>query len=219
MEIRILIVEDDKHIRETVKAYLTGAGYLVDACADGDTAQEFFYEKKYQLIILDIMLPGISGHELLKELRKNYDTPVLMMTALDDELNEIKAFTNKADDYVTKPFSFEVLLKRVDALLRRSGLLKEIRLGKLTLYPESYRAEYDGIDLRLTTREFNILFFLFQNKGKVLSYERILTEIWGYGLDGSENAVRLSIMRLREKLPVSIIKTVKGVGYFLEDLI
>src|SRR5215469_18470219 len=125
MEIKILVVEDDTHIREAVKAYLMAAGYQVDTCADGNDALEKFYENRYHLVILDIMLPGINGHELLKELRKLNDTPVLMMTALDDDANEIKAFTNEADDYVTKPFTIEVLLKRAEALLRRSGALKK----------------------------------------------------------------------------------------------
>jgi two-component system response regulator VanR len=109
VEIKILVVEDDKHIRETVTAYLLNAGYRVDTCADGNAALEKFYDNPYHLVVLDIMLPGISGHELLKELRKLHDTPVLMMTALDDDANEIKAFTNEADDYVTKPFTIEIL--------------------------------------------------------------------------------------------------------------
>jgi len=218
MEIKILVVEDDKHIRETVKAYLVDAGYQVDTCADGNDALERFYDNLYHLVILDIMLPGVNGHELLKELRKLHDTPVLMMTALDDDANEIKAFTNEVDDYVTKPFTIEILLKRAEALLRRSGILKkEICFGKLTLYPESYKAEYDGLDMGLTTKEFDILFLLLRNKGRVISHEGLLTKIWGYDFDGGEGTVHVNIKRLRDKLPENIIKTVKGVGYRLED--
>ena len=217
MDIKILVVEDDKHIRETVKAYLVDAGYQVDTCVNGNDALERFYDNLYHLVILDIMLPGVNGHELLKELRKLHDTPVLMMTALDDDVNEIKAFTNEADDYVTKPFTIEVLLKRVEALLRRSGILKkEICFGKLTLYPESYKAEYDGADIGLTTKEFDILFLLLQNKNKVISHEGLLTKIWGYEFDGGEGIVHVNIKRLRDKLPVNIIKTVKGAGYCLK---
>jgi two-component system response regulator VanR len=218
MDIKVLVVEDDKHIRETVKAYLADAGYSVDTCADGNNALEKFYDNTYHLIILDIMLPGVNGHELLKELRKLHDTPVLMMTALDDDANEIKAFTNEADDYVTKPFTIEVLLKRAEALLRRSGVLKkEVCFGKLTLYPESYKAEYDGVDIGLTAKEFEILFLLIQNKNKVISHEGLLTKIWGYDFDGGEGTVHVNIKRLRDKLPVNIIKTVKGVGYCLKE--
>jgi two-component system response regulator VanR len=216
MEIKILVVEDDKHIRETVKAYLVEAGYQVEACADGNAALAKLYDNLYQLVILDIMLPGMNGHELLKELRKLRDTPALMITALDDEANELKAFTNEADDYVTKPFTIEILLKRVEALLRRSGILKkEVCFGKLTLYPESYKAEYGGADIGLTAKEFDILFLLLQNKNKVISHEGLLTKIWGYDFEGGEGVVHVNIKRLRDKLPANIIKTVKGVGYCL----
>lgn len=216
MDIKILVVEDDKHIRETVKAYLQESGYQADTSADGNDALVKFYDNLYHLIILDIMLPGINGHELLKELRKLHDTPVLMMTALDDDENEIRAFTNEADDYVTKPFTIEILLKRVEALLRRSGILKkEVCWGGLTLYPESYKAEYNGTDIKLTTKEFDILFLLLQNKGRVLTYDRILTKIWGYDFEGGEGTVHVNIKRLRDKLHSDMIKTVKGVGYCL----
>ena len=218
MDIKILVVEDDTHIRETVKAYLVDAGYQVDTCADGNDALEKFYDNQYHLVVLDIMLPGVNGHELLKELRKLYDTPVLMMTALDDDANEIKAFTNEADDYVTKPFTIEILLKRAEALLRRSGFLKkEVCFGKLTLYPETYKADYDGADIGLTAKEFDILFLLIQNKNKVLSQERLLTKIWGYDFDGGEGIVHVNIKRLRDKLPANIIKTIKGAGYCLME--
>jgi len=218
MDVKILVVEDDTHIREAVKVYLEGAGYWVDTCADGNDALEKFYDNIYHLVILDIMLPGVNGHELLKELRRLHDTPVLMMTALDDDANEIKAFTNEADDYVTKPFTIEILLKRAEALLRRSGVLKkEVCFGKLTLYPETYKAEYDGADIGLTTKEFDILSLLVQNKNKVLSHEGLLTKIWGYDFDGNEGIVHVNIKRLRDKLPVNIIKTIKGAGYCLVE--
>ena len=219
MEIKILVVEDDAHIREAVKVYLVDAGYRVDTCADGNDALEIFYDNLYQLVILDIMLPGVNGHELLKEFRKLHDTPVLMMTALDDDANEIKAFMNEADDYVTKPFTIEILLKRVEALLRRSGVLrKEVSFGKLILYPETYKVEYNGVDIGLTTKEFDILFLLTQNKNKVLSHEGLLVKIWGYDFDGGDGVVHVNIKRLRDKLPVNIIKTVKGVGYRLVEV-
>jgi two-component system response regulator VanR len=144
MEIKILVVEDDPHIREMVKKFLSNAGYYVDTCSNGNMAIEQVYNKNYHLIILDIMLPGLSGQDLLKEVRKIYDIPVLMMTALSDDNNQIMAFSNEADDYVTKPFSMQVLVKRAEALLRRSGVLKkEIRVGKLVLYPETYEVQLD----------------------------------------------------------------------------
>jgi two-component system response regulator VanR len=218
MPIRILLVEDDEHISGAVSAFLSEAGYAVDACADGDAAYAKHYDNPYQLVILDIMLPGKNGHELLRELRKLGDTPVLMMTALADEENQLRAFDAEADDYVTKPFRMQVLLRRVDALLRRSGALaKELRWGALTLLPEDYTTLYDGETLSLTLKEFEILLLLVKAKGRVLSHEAILSRAWGYDFDGDASAVHTHIKNLRAKLPASLIVTVRGIGYKLED--
>ena len=216
MDIQILVVEDNEHIRNMVKTYLVEAGYLVDECADGGRALEMFYDKTYHLVILDIMLPGMNGQELLKEIRKLNNTPILMMTALNDDENQIRAFANEADDYVTKPFNIQLLVMRVEALLRRCGLLsKEITHGKLILFPESFKAEYDGTALSLTRKEFEILMLLVQSKGKALSPAAILSKIWGYDFDCDEGAVWTHMKNLRAKLPENIIKTVRGVGYML----
>ncbi|MGE4549162.1 MAG: response regulator transcription factor [Intestinibacillus sp.] len=218
MSIRILLVEDDEHICNTVKAFLSEVGYKVDACVDGNEAHARFYDNIYQLVILDIMLPGISGHELLREFRKLNDTPILMMTALSDDENQIRAFDAEADDYVTKPFKIRLLLKRVEALLRRSGALaKEIRCGKLTLLPEDFKAVYGSEELPLTPKEFEILMLLVQNRGRTLSHEIILSRVWGYNFDGDGNTVHTHIKNLRSKLPENMIKTVRGVGYRLEE--
>lgn len=180
MSIRILLVEDDEHICNTVKTFLSDVGYMVDTCFDGNEALTKFYDNTYQLVILDIMLPGISGHELLREFRKLNNTPILMMTALSDEENQIRAFDAEADDYVTKPFKIQLLLKRVEALLRRSGALtKEIRCGKLILRPEDFKVLYDGTELTLTLKEFEILMLFMQNKGRTLSHDMILSRVWG----------------------------------------
>jgi two-component system response regulator VanR len=218
MEIKILVVEDDPHIREMVKKFLSNAGYYVDTCSNGNMAIEQVYNKNYHLIILDIMLPGLSGQDLLKEVRKIYDIPVLMMTALSDDNNQIMAFSNEADDYVTKPFSMQVLVKRAEALLRRSGVLKkEIRVGKLVLYPETYEVQFNGEDISLTLKEFEILMLLVQNRNRIVPHETLLIKIWGYDFDGNEGIIHASINKLRNKLPENIIKTIKGIGYCLED--
>jgi len=218
MEIKILLVEDDENINNTVSAFLSEAGYAVDACTDGDTALTKFYDNNYQLAILDIMLPGMNGHELLREFRKINNTPILMMTALADDENQIKAFDAEADDYVTKPFKIQILLKRVEALLRRSGVLsKEIHYGKLVLMPEDYKAVYNGEEITLTLKEFEILMLFAQNKSKTLSHETILSRVWGYEFDGNETTVHTHIKNLRAKLPENIIKTVRGIGYRLEE--
>ena len=218
MAIKILLVEDDEHINNTVKAFLTEAGYSVDACFDGNEAHIKFYENSYQLAILDIMLPGMNGHELLREFCKINNTPILMMTALSDDENQIRAFDAEADDYVTKPFKIQLLLKRIEALLRRSGALsKELNYGKLILKPENFYAEYDGTILSLTLKEFEILMLFIQNKEKTLSHDSILSRVWGYDFDGGESTVHTHIKNLRSKLPENIIKTVRGVGYRLAD--
>ena len=215
---KILLVEDDENICNTVKTFLIESGYTVDACMDGNEAFTKFYENAYQLVILDIMLPGMNGHELLREFRKINNTPVLMMTALSDDENQIKAFDAEADDYVTKPFKIQLLLKRVEALLRRSGALsKEIQYGKLILSPEEYKAIYDSEELSLTIKEFEILMLFAQNKNKTLSHDTILSRVWGYDYDGGESTVHTHIKNLRAKLPENIIKTVRGVGYRIEE--
>ena len=218
MEIKILVVEDDDNIRNMVCKFFKKAGYSVEACADGHSALERFYDNNYQLVILDIMLPGVNGQELLKELRIIHDTPVLMMTALSDDDNQLRAFENEADDYVTKPFSMPILIKRAEALLRRSGALKkEIHAGKLTLYPESYSIQYEDVQIPLPPKEFDILHFLVQNKGRIVQHETMLIRIWGYDWGGNEGIIHATMKKLRDKLPVNLIRTVKGVGYCLED--
>ena len=218
MHIQILIVEDDEHICNTMQAFLQDEGYKVDTCYNGDKALEQFYNKNYNLLILDIMLPGISGQELLKKFRKISNMPVLMVTALTDDSHQLDAFNSRADDYVTKPFSMPILIKRVEALLRRSGALQsEIHVGDFVLFPESYKVSFGGQDISLTPREFDVLLLLANNKEKIISHEVLLTRIWGYDYEGDERIVHTYIKNLRNKLPVNIIKTVRSVGYRLEE--
>jgi len=220
MNIEILVVEDDEQICNTVKKFLINAGFEVDTCNNGDMALEQLYSKSYHLVILDIMLPGLNGQEVLKGLRKISDAPVLMMTALEDDDSQLKAFNNLADDYVTKPFTMQILIKRVEALLRRSGMLKkEIVVGQLTLFPELYQVSYHSNRISLTPREFEILLLLAQNKGRIISQESLITKIWGYDFDGNEGVVHVHMRNLRNKLPSGVISTIKGVGYRLEDAI
>lgn len=217
MDIRILVVEDDEHIGDMVVKFLQREGYSVDLCLDGAAALERFYEKNYHLVILDILLPGMNGQELLREIRKLGDTPVLMMTALGDEKNQLTAFANEADDYVVKPFSMQILIKRVEALLRRSGVMKkEIKAGNLSLFPETYEALFNGEKVNLTPKEFEILLLFAQNGNKIVPHETLLTKIWGYDFDGNEGIIHASIKKLRDKLPENVIRTVKGIGYSLE---
>jgi two-component system response regulator VanR len=201
-----------------MRAFLQEEGYKVDTCYNGDSALEQFYNKSYHLVILDILLPGMSGKELLKEFRKISNIPVLMVTALADDQHQLDAFNYHADDYVIKPFSMPILIKRVEALLRRSGFLQnEISAGGIVLFPESYKAVYDSQEIPLTPREFEILLLLANNKGKVISHETILTKIWGYAYIGDDRIIHTYIKNLRSKLPINIIKTIRSVGYSLTD--
>jgi len=218
MDIKILVAEDDEHIGNTIKAFLLDSGYHVELCKDGDSACERLYNGKFNLVILDIMLPGMDGQEILKEFRKISDIPVMMITALSGDSPQLKAFDNLADDFVAKPFSMQVLLKRVEALLRRSGALqKEINYGALYLNRETYKALWKGNELPLTLKEFEILSLLVNYENRVLSHETLLNKIWGYDYYSSEGIVHTHIKNLRAKLPENIIKTVRGVGYTLGD--
>jgi two-component system response regulator VanR len=190
----------------------------VELCPHGEAAAERLYEEKFDLVILDIMLPGMDGQEILKNFRKISSAPVMMITALSGDSSQIRAFDNLADDYLQKPFSMQVLLKRAEALLRRSGALRrEIRAGDLSLDRETYRARWRGEELPLTLREFEILSLLAANGGRVVSHETLLTKIWGYDYYSSEGTVHTHIKNLRAKLPVNIIKTIRGVGYTIEE--
>ena len=205
MDIHILIIEDDSSIRNTAKAFLERNGFIVD--------------QSYQLVVLDIMLPSMNGMEILQEIRRESDVPVLMMTALDDEKNQLNAFAYQADDYITKPFYMNVLVKRVEAILRRIGLLKqEIRIGKsLCLYPGSKKVTYREKDIEVTAKEFDILVLLAQANGSIVTREKMITHLWGYDFEGNERIIDTHIKNLRGKFPCAIIQTIKGVGYRLED--
>ena len=218
VEIKILLVEDDVNILNSVKTFLEEEGYFVDTCEDGDLALEKIYENNYHLAILDIMLPGADGHTILKELRSLNNTPVLMLSALTDDGNQIRSFDNEADDYVTKPFKIQLLLKRVEALLRRSGALsKDIHFGGIILYPEDVKVVHNGKEIPLTLKEFEILHLLVQNKNRTMSQDTIMSRVYGYDFDRTGNSVQAHIKNIRAKLPVDIIKTVRGVGYRLEE--
>ena len=217
MDINILVAEDDPHIGNSIKAFLIDEAYHVKLCSRGDQAMEELYSKKFDLAILDIMLPGLDGHEILKELRKISDIPVMIITALPGDSPQLKAFDYLADDYVAKPFSMQVLLKRVEALLRRSGAVqKELRYLELCLNRETYKVFWKEKELPLTLREFEILCILVNNEGRVVSHESLLAKVWGYDYYSGENILHTHIKNLRSKLPVNIIKTVRGVGYTLE---
>jgi len=212
---RILVVEDDDNIRELIREYLIGSGFETEAVQDGRSGLERFQAGRFDLVILDILMPRMNGLELLHEIRRSSAVPVLMLTALGDEETQMGAFEGKADDYVTKPFSPPVLIKRVEALLRRCGRLAGdiLDLGELRIDSASYKAFLKGADLELTVKEFELLKTLAQNAGRILSRETLLDKVWGYDYTGESRIVDAHIKNLRRKLKIDVIKTVKGVGY------
>lgn len=217
----ILIVEDDKDINEVVSEYMKDAGYVVLSAVTGISAQTLIRENPaIDLFILDIMLPGVNGLELLKRIRASdlhREKPVLMLTALGDEDTQILSFDELADDYVVKPFSPRVLVKRVEKLSRtvRSGQ-KQLRCGSIVLDNDSFEVFDGGEPIRLTFREFELLGTLLANAGKVLNRQQLLNHAWGYDYFGDERIVDVHIKNLRKKLVSDAIVTVKGVGYKLE---
>jgi len=216
----ILVAEDDKHINEVVSEYLKESALLVISADDGAKAQRLIMENdNISLFILDIMLPGLSGLELLRNIRNDEryaKTPVMMLTALSDEYTQLISFEGLADDYVTKPFSPKVLVKRVQALLRRSGAFQSsqiLQTGSVQINFDSYEAFEEGERVILTLREFELLKVLMQHQRKVLSRQQLLNLVWGYDYFGDERIVDVHIKNLRKKFKANIITTVKGVGY------
>lgn len=216
----VLVAEDDKNINEVVSEYLKESGMLVLSAKDGKAAAQLISDKdQISLFILDIMLPGLSGLELLKIIRvdgRYKDAPVIMLTALSDEYTQLISFEGLADDYVTKPFSPKVLVKRAQALLRRSGAVQTshvLQIGGVHIDAEGYEAFEDGERVSLTLREFELLKVLMLHQRKVLSRQQLLNLVWGYDFFGDERIVDVHIKNLRKKFRANIITTVKGVGY------
>lgn len=220
----ILVVEDDVNINETVSEYLKEAGFFVVSSVDGIKAGEIIQSNfDVDLFILDIMLPGRSGLELLKfirSLKEQKEKPVMMLTAIAEEMTQLLSFNSLADDYVTKPFSPNVLVKRVNALLRRSRHASRIlQCGNLVIDLDGYEVLESGRKVNLTLREFELLSVLMSNAGKVLSRQQLLNHAWGYDYFGDDRIVDVHIKNLRKKLNSNVITTIKGVGYKLEGSI
>ncbi|MGT2666150.1 response regulator transcription factor [Streptococcus rifensis] len=214
---KILVVEDDPTINQVICEFLKAQGYEPHAVFDGQIALDFFKQNDLDLIILDIMIPSISGIDVLKEIRKTSSVPILMLTALDDEYTQLTSFNQLISDYVTKPFSPLILMKRVENILRQNEPTKEslITIDSLRIYPDQGIVYDQDNPLELTRKEYDILLLLAQNRGYVLTRDFIMESIWGYTeLDSRvlDNHVR----NLRKKIPHLKLKTVIGRGYQLE---
>jgi DNA-binding response OmpR family regulator len=221
---RILVVEDDVDISELIAHYLTGAGHVVERLTSGADALPRLRGSPVDLVVLDIMLPGLDGMRICTALRADPATaaiPVIMLTARGEEADRISGLEQGADDYVTKPFSPKELTARVAALLRRSARLESApaRYGPISIDPDRHVVMLEGREVRLTAKEFRLLLYLVQHRGRVLSRDRLLNEVWGYQYTGGTRTVDVHVRRLREKLPVlaDAIETIKQFGYKLAD--
>ena len=219
---RILVVEDDFDIAEMLQTWLTEAGYGVEVAQDGLRALDVFAAGGFDLVLLDLMLPKLDGFGVCEWIRARSDVPVVMLTALDGEEEQLRGYDLRIDDYVTKPFSMPVLLRKIAAILRRCGDREDARrvltYRDLTLDLDAYRAERDGRDLELTNREFECLRELIQNQGRVMTYQMLVQRIWNYDYLGDERVIYSHIKNLRRKLQADYIHTVRGVGYRVEKL-
>ena len=212
----ILIVEDELDIQELLCAYLQEAGYQTVTAGDGVTALALFQEQPFDLVLLDIMLPKIDGFGVCELIRRQSQVPVLMLTALDAEDQQLRGFGLEIDDYVTKPFSMPILLEKIRAVLRRSAGAEpdnRLRYRDLAIDPDTREAVLDGRVLDLTTREFDLLYTFLHAPGRVFTREMLLARLWGYDFYGDERVVDSHIKNLRHKLGRNYIETVRGVGY------
>lgn len=220
---RLLVVEDEPDIQELLQNFLEAAGYAVTLAADGVEAITRFQQGQYDLVLLDVMLPKIDGYGVCELIRRTSAVPVVMLTALDDEAHQLRGFDLQIDDYITKPFSMPVLLRKLEAVLRRAGRqttwerqLLEYR--SLTLDLDGYQAYVDGKPVDLTRREFEVLQLLLQNQGRVLTRQMLLNQLWDYDFLGDERVVDTHIKNLRKKLQLNYIETIRGVGYRVDQL-
>ncbi|AQA14109.1 response regulator transcription factor [Streptomyces samsunensis] len=215
---RLLIVEDERRLALSLAKGLRAEGFAVDVVHDGREGLHRAQEGTYDLVVLDIMLPGLNGYRVCGALRAmGSEVPILMLTAKDGEYDEAEGLDTGADDYLTKPFSYVVLVARVRALLRRrgSGASPVVRVGALTVDRGARRVERDGREVALTAKEFSVLEQLATRAGDVVSKPDILEHVWDFAYDGDPNIVEVYVSALRRKLGAGLIETVRGAGYRL----
>lgn len=219
---RILVVDDDPHIRELVGHFLRLEGFDVLEAVDGLDALRILDDIKVDLVVLDIMMPGMDGWELCRELREQTDLPLLMLTAKGETSQIVKGFALGTDDYLVKPFDPLVLVARVKALLKRYRIMvsKSVTIGDLVLHSDTFECRVGEQEMTLPRKEFELLFKLASYPGKTFTREQLIELIWGYDYEGDERTVDVHIKRLRERFPEANhsfrISTIRGLGYRLE---
>ena len=221
MSFKILVVEDDNQIQELIVEFLSSQDYIVDTANDGVEGYEKFKSGEYDVVILDVMMPRLDGHSLCKMIRNiDKEVSIIFLTALGDEENEIKGFDLNADDYISKPFSFNILIKRVEAVLRRKNKEKSedevLKFEGLKLDLQTFKSYIDEEEIELTLKEFNILKLMISSYPTVVSREKLIEKIWGYDYFGDTRVIDAHMKNIRKKIKKDYIKTIKGVGYVLE---
>ena len=235
MSVKVLLVEDETSIADGIIYNLKNEGLKVTHVDDGKIAIDIFDEEHFDLIILDIMLPEVSGLEICKTIRKSSNVPIIMLTAKDDENDKISGLEMGADDYITKPFSVKELISRVKAVLRRTknsellrgvdedlSFAKEITIGNIAMNPLRYEAKIDNEIIELRPREFELLYYLCENAGNIVSRDKLFSKVWGYSFAGNSKTLDVHIQRIRERIEVNPkspkrLVTIRGVGYKLND--
>lgn len=224
MNEKILIVEDEEKLARFVEMELSYEGYSVEKAYDGRTGLELAEKGDFDLVVLDIMLPGLNGMEVLRRLRRSSCIPVIMLTARDTVVDKVTGLDGGADDYMTKPFEIEELLARIRNALRKkasTAYSESISVCGLTLDIGRHTATFNNTNIELTKREFDLLQFLMQNKNIVFSRETLLDRVWGYDFAGDTNAVDVYVRYLRGKIDevfgIKLIHTIRGVGYVIKD--
>jgi two-component system response regulator VanR len=218
----ILIIEDEPKIQEILTEFLTDYGYNTDSAANGLEGLSLIKQNKYDLVLLDIMMPKIDGFVTLELIRQTYDVPVIIITALETDDNQIKAFDLKADDYITKPFNMNLVIRRINAVLRRKQpdftVTENILSHKnVILDTKACTVRVSGDLIPITYKEYEICKLFLENKNRVFSRDYLLQNLWGYDFVGDDKAVNNHIMRLRKKLGEDFIVTVRGMGYKIAE--
>lgn len=215
----LLIVEDDKQTNEAICEYLKSAGHKIVPAYDGAEAIQIFNRGNIDLVVLDIMLPKITGLAVLHEIRQKSSVPVLMLTAIEDEYTQVTSFDEQADDYITKPFSMVLVGRRITALLRRTGknvISDTMAFGDVVVDFSGYTASNQNGKIDITPKELDLLKLLVEHKGLVLTRSQIMDELWGYDCSIIDRTIDTYIKNLRKKLRLDCIVTVKGIGYKYE---
>ena len=223
MKAQILVVDDEKKVRKVISRYLEEEGFMVETASRGDRALEMALEKEPDLVILDLMLPGLAGEEVAREIRKYSNLPILMLTARSSEREKLEGFERGADDYVVKPFSPRELVARVKAILKRQNYSSRelIEVGdNIIIFPEEARVTVSGEEAGLTATEFKLFQALLGNRGRVLSREQLAQRALGFDYNGFDRTIDVHIKNIRKKLSLQkdrLIETVYGMGYRMKD--